>query len=85
MLIYLDPTTVLNVDKVRSLMINTVEKVNILTFKYICSVSKVEMTYTSKCETRKPLDSIAKEIIVQLKRYDSTFVDRAFEDAFLKE
>lgn len=107
MVIVFDETTVLNVEKVISMMIKhtpTKEKVLkssgflglnpqyetistdswTLEFEYV-AVNNIHYRFTCSNINHNSIRNTGLEIIAQLKRYDSTIVDKAFEDAFLKE
>lgn len=102
-------TTVLNVDKVISIIINYTpekEKVKVgegffgffpeyqtktvdkwtLKFDYICAVEKGRAWFTNGPSANyADLKEKARGIIEQVKTFDSSLVNAAFEEAFLKE
>jgi len=55
-----------------------------LVIEYVNEVDDKHYEYSSTCRTRKVLEDIAASLINQLKQYDATLVNQAFEDAFLK-
>ncbi len=108
MVIVFGENTILNVDKVISLLIKytpqeertktssgffglfpTYETTKrdewTLEFQYTGGVvGNMEYTYTSRSSNYQRLVEQAKQIILQIKKYDNTIIDQAFEDAFLK-
>lgn len=57
-----------------------------LSFKYMCAVQpNTHMTFTCGHSDYAVLQKQAKDIILQIKKYDASWIDAAFEEAFLKE
>ena len=57
-----------------------------LNFKYTCAVqANTQMTFTCGNSDYNTLKKTAKDIILQIKKYDASWIDAAFEEAFLKE
>lgn len=106
MMIVINETTVLTLDKVLTMMIKTTPKSEkvlktkgflglfpeyetieqpyyTLEFEYERGTNKY--TFTNACSDYAFLKTLAKEIVEQVRKYDSTLVDRAFEEAVLKE
>lgn len=56
-----------------------------LELTYTCGVDGKCYIYSCSSRDKSPLTKIAKEFIKSAKEVDSSFIDKAFEDAFLKE
>ena len=56
-----------------------------LTVKFVCDVTGDHKVTTWTCGDRLPLEKAVQNIMQQIKNSDSFLVDRAFEDAFLKD
>lgn len=59
------------------------ETAYVLSIKYIRGTS--QMTFTNESPDYNHLRMIARNVVTQLRSLDSSIVDQAFEDAFLKE
>lgn len=109
MFIQIGDVTILNIDKMISMLILTepkIEKIKTsdgffgffpsystqetpyykLELKYKCGVTKGQnMTFYSSSADYQTLKKMAQGIILQIRQYDSTFINAAFEEAFLKD
>ena len=106
MLIIISDTTVLNMDKFETMMINSrtnttktktgdgflglfptyeekTDTTYVLSLKYTRGTN--QMTFTNESPDYNHLRNIARNVVTQLRSLDSSMVDQAFEDAFLKE